>query len=100
MREEHLFILMCPKTQSALKIVDGKIVNGRIKEGLLINEAATHRYPIINYIPRFVPLENYAKASRFQWNKHRPPQYDDPPNFTTSTHRLAKHTKCGTKLHA
>src|ERR1041385_6119934 len=45
--------------------------------------------PIINNIPRFVSLENYADAFGRQWNKFRKTQLDSYTGTTLSRDRLA-----------
>lgn len=73
-------------------------MNGRIKEGLLIEPQSGNKYPIVNYIPRFVSLENYAASFGYQWNTHNRTQYDETSKFNTSSERFEKETQWGNKL--
>ena len=50
--------------------------NDRIKEGILSCNNCKSNFTIKNYIPRFVPSENYANSFGFQWNKHARVQID------------------------
>jgi SAM-dependent methyltransferase len=98
MREEQLNLLRCPKTQSLLTLVDARMVDGRIREGFLVNETSTYTYPIVNFIPRFVPRENYAESFGFQWNVHNRTQYDESSTFDASWERFVNETKWGSHL--
>ncbi len=74
------------------------MVNGRIKEGLLVEPGSGNQYFIVDYIPRFVPSENYAKSFGFQWNTHSQTQYDEISKHNTSKERFEKETKWGNDL--
>ncbi len=47
-----------------------------IRTGKLTCDGCGHRYPIQEYIPRFVPAENYASNFGLQWNRFRQTQLD------------------------
>lgn len=94
MNPDHLKYLVCPKTKQPLEIKFSTVVeNKRIKEGMLIEPAAGHEYPIVNYIPRFVSQDNYAKNFGIEWNIHSLTQYDEFSGFSVSKERLEKETK-------
>lgn len=98
MNFKYLSLLRCPKTNAALELKNEIIADGRIKEGILVELTSGNQYPIVNFIPRFVPLENYATGFGFQWNKHFRTQYDDTSSFNTSKQRFEKETKWGNDL--
>lgn len=47
-------------------------------------------YEIINNIPRFVPVENYASSFGLQWNTFRTTQLDSHTGLTISHDRLSR----------
>lgn len=60
MNPEHIIYLRCPKIKNELKLVIEEIVDGKVKSGSLIEPISNNKYPILNYIPRFVSLDNYT----------------------------------------
>jgi len=59
--------LRCPECSHALDLlVEAKDSKG-IKQGNLQCKKCDHLYGIVNYIPRFVPSDNYARNFAFQW---------------------------------
>jgi uncharacterized protein YbaR (Trm112 family) len=42
---------------------------GEIKSGTLVCRSCNTRYPIRNFIPRFVPDDGYAESFGKQWNR-------------------------------
>jgi SAM-dependent methyltransferase len=46
-----------------------------VKEGKLLCEYCARGYPVVNYIPRFVGSDAYAKSFSFQWMKFPKVQY-------------------------
>ena len=89
MRKAHLHILVCPKTKKPLefKTIEVEIAD-RVEKGVLIEPTSGNQYPILNYIPRFVPKENYAKSFGFQWNTHWQTQQDEYAQVDVSGHRF------------
>jgi len=98
MREEHLDLLVCPSTKNKLEFVDAVIKHGRIKEGKLREPVSGNEYHIVNFIPRFVPTENYASSFGLEWNIHRKTQYDVQSGHAISCERFEKETRWGWKL--
>ena len=47
-------------------------------------------FPLVNDIPRFVPLENYASSFGLQWNEYRTAQLDSQTELTISRDRLKR----------
>jgi SAM-dependent methyltransferase len=50
------------------------------------------RYPIVRYVPRFVPDEGYVEGFGLQWNIHRRTQYDLTSGMTMSEGRFFEET--------
>ncbi len=94
MKQEHIDYLVCPKTRSSLVLEDGAEEDqGRIKKGWLISDDGEHRYPIVNFIPRFVEKENYASNFGYQWDIHARTQYDRFTGCDASERRLFEETR-------
>ena len=94
MKEEHLKYLACPSCKGDLKIRRVQEENGlRIKTGSLQCSHCDEAYDVIGYIPRFVPLENYASGFGIEWTKHGRTQYDSYSSATVSEARLFRETR-------
>lgn len=93
MKTDHLKYLRCPKTKNDLYLKNETIENGRIKEGILYERSSNNEYPIVNFIPRFVPAENYASGFGFQWNLHNKTQFDEYSQINVSEKRFFDETK-------
>ncbi len=78
MKEKTTQFLSCPNCGSNLVLNDviTKETNGNIKEGDLKCVKCGEKYVIKNFIPRFVPKENYAKSFGLQWSIHSKTQID------------------------
>ncbi len=98
MRIEHLQYLRCPKTYQSLFLKSEVMVGGRIKEGILQTESGEHQYSIVDFIPRFVPQDNYASNFGLEWNTHAKTQYDDESRHQMSEKRLKNETKWAADL--
>ena len=75
MVKEHLEYLICPVCKGSLKLQKEIYEGDLIKEGVLSCNCAKE-YPIVNFIPRFVPKSNYADSFGFEWNMHKKTQFD------------------------
>ena len=98
MNPEHVKHLRCPKTKCKLDVEIGELENGKIKTGNLIALNNGKKYPIIDFIPRFVPEKNYAANFGIEWNIHNRTQFDDSSGFNVSEERFRHETKWGYKL--
>ena len=83
-----LDILVCPKCKSSLRLLDDYSGDFDIEDGGLECTACAATFPIINGIPRFVPVENYASSFGLQWNKFRTEQLDSVNGSTISKDRF------------
>jgi SAM-dependent methyltransferase len=81
MHIKFLEILRCPSTGSNL---DMEIIeqdnNGMIKSGFLISQDMQKKYPIIDYIPRFVNKEYYSESFGYEWKKWSKVQFESANN--------------------
>jgi SAM-dependent methyltransferase len=92
MHSEVLDILRCPQTGQRLLLSEPEYREERIRAGWLVSEDGKHRYPIRNFIPRFVPESNYADNFGLQWNKFPHTQLDSYSGFPISANRFWKVT--------
>jgi SAM-dependent methyltransferase len=91
MRVDLIEILRCPATGRPLRLIDADTVGGRVRSGWLVSEGAG-RYPIRDFIPRFVPASNYADNFGMQWNRFARTQLDSSSGRPISAERFWKAT--------
>ncbi len=91
MHPELLALLRCPATGEPLALEEPEYRDGRVHSGWLVSESE-HRYPIRDFIPRFVPESNYADNFGMQWNKFRQTQLDSYTGHSISADRFWKAT--------
>lgn len=91
MRTDLLAILRCPATGERLALDEPQYLDGQVHSGWLISESK-RRYPIREFIPRFVPESNYADNFGIQWNKFRQTQLDSFTGLAISADRFWKAT--------
>ena len=68
-------------------------VDGRIKQGKLVTPKNNEVVPIINFIPRFVPDNNYADNFGKQWNYFKKTQLDSCSKTKLTENRFYSGTK-------
>lgn len=68
------------------------MVGDQIESGHLACQACGLGYPVTNFIPRFVPPENYAKNFGFQWNRFPRTQLDSYSGVPISRDRFLRET--------
>lgn len=66
MNPKHIHLLACPACQAELSLTDAVFEEARIKSGKLSDKNG-HAFPIVDFIPRFVSIENYASNFSSQW---------------------------------
>jgi len=96
---EHLKHLVCPIDGSELCLENAEYADGRIQSGELVSAREGNTYPIADFIPRFVPNENYAKNFGFQWKSHAETQIDRFTNTSVSRDRFFQESRWESKLH-
>lgn len=82
MKERLLEVLACPEDGLPLTLRDPSFVD-EVKTGRLVCEGA-HEYPVVNYIPRFVPSDLYVGNFSKEWIIHRTTQYDSVSGIENS----------------
>lgn len=99
MKKEIVNLLVCPRCNSKIAIKSAaEGTNGEIREGVLYCITCKSEFPVQSYIPRFVPLENYAHSFGFQWNKHARTQIDKFSGISMSRDRFFQVTKWSENL--
>lgn len=94
MKNEDLNYLACPDCKGDLYIHSVERENkNEIEKGLLTCTICNQFYEVINYIPRFVPLSNYAKGFGLEWQLHGHTQYDSYTGVNVSEKRFFEETK-------
>jgi 2-polyprenyl-3-methyl-5-hydroxy-6-metoxy-1,4-benzoquinol methylase len=88
MRIELLDILRCPESGQPLRLEEAAWRGDRIASGWLTTGDRRHRYPVRDFVPRFVPESNYADNFGMQWNKFRNTQLDSHTGVPVSTNRF------------
>ncbi len=99
MRKKHLKYLVCPACQVQLLLSDIEAKDeDSIKSGVLICSKCGRRYSIENYIPRFVPSQNYASGFGLEWTIHARTQYDSYSGCDISETRFFNETRWSRNL--
>jgi SAM-dependent methyltransferase len=80
--------LLCPVTRSPLTLRDEVVDDHGVREGVLATEGTGRRYPIVNYVPRFVDSESYAHTFGKEWNIFSRLQLDSANGTTISRTRF------------
>jgi SAM-dependent methyltransferase len=89
MRPEDIALYRDPDSGSALVIAAvEEQIDGLIKTGTIATEDGSRRYPIREFVPRFVPHDNYARSFGLQWNRFRTVQLDSHTGLTLSKDRF------------
>ncbi|MFL5482612.1 MAG: class I SAM-dependent methyltransferase [Gemmatimonadaceae bacterium] len=92
MRSELLALLRCPGSLEELRIKDAEFEGEEIRSGWLVSKSGEKRYPITNFVPRFVAPSNYADSFGLQWNRFRKTQLDSYSGVPVSADRFWKAT--------
>lgn len=91
---KHLDILVDPESKAPLDLRDAKLEgSSRVRSGQLVEKQSGRSYPIVDFIPRFVSSENYAKGFGLQWNIHDVTQHDAFSGFPISQERFRNETR-------
>ena len=94
MKIQHLQYLACPQCAGDLEIASiGKQDGNSIQEGLLECVGCGATFDIMRYVPRFVPMDNYAAGFGYQWNRHAKTQYDSHSGTKISEERWFAETQ-------
>ncbi len=93
MRINHLKYLICLNCKKNLILDIKDNIDDRVKTGKLICRNCSINYPIINFIPRFVDLDNYANSFGLEWKIHSKTQFDSYNNTNVAENRFFNETK-------
>ena len=94
MRREHLRYLACPGCKAPFEVVGVSEEDQRgVRTGQLRCSECSVDYPIVRYVPRFVPPDNYASGFGLQWTKHARTQYDNHTGVPISETRFFTETR-------
>ena len=86
-----LDILRCPESGERLLFIESN--NDDLSHsGDFVSESGNFVYPVIDNIPRFVPVDNYSESFGIQWNLFRKTQLDSYSGISASRDRFWKAT--------
>ncbi len=92
MKLDLLEWLCCPDCAGNLRLEHVVEAHAEIESGQLICLACLKEFPVVNFVPRFVPKENYASNFGLQWNEFRQTQLDSYSGTSISRDRFIKQT--------
>jgi len=94
MKPELVAHLVCPECRASLKLSNERVgESGEIETGTLVCLGCAQQYPITNFIPRFVPVSNYAANFGWEWTVHAETQIDKFNGTTITKDRFFRETK-------
>lgn len=76
MKAELLDLIACPTCGEAFEIKDEQYSNGEVETGRLVCSGCEQALPIRDFIPRFVPSDEYTDAFAMEWNAFRTAHLD------------------------
>lgn len=88
MNYEIVPLLRCLDCGADLHIETAVETNGRVETGTLQCTRCTSNWPIVRFVPRFVPPENYAANFGIQWIRFRKTQLDSHSGLPISRQRF------------
>src|SRR5512140_1122203 len=90
MKQTLVQSLRCPVTGQPLQLTGAELEHERVRSGTLTTPDGAHQYPIVNYVPRFVPAANYAHSFGLQWNRFAETQLGSRSGTTVSRDRFLR----------
>lgn len=93
MKYELVPLLSCPSCTGSLTLSEPRESNSEVESGWLNCSGCQASYPIVRFIPRFVPAANYAANFGFQWNHFRQTQLDSYSGLPISRERFFQQSK-------
>ncbi len=96
MKLDQVPLLICPKSKKRLRCENAVMVGERIRSGILTD--GENRYPVVDYIPRFTPENNYCSSFSLEWEKHPEILYGKYSNYSVYKDRFYKETRWGNRL--
>lgn len=92
MKRQLLNLLCCPNCRGNLYLLEAHEASGEVESGQLTCDGCAQTFPIIRFVPRFVPAENYATSFGLQWNRFRRTQLDSSSGLPISRERFFRQT--------
>jgi uncharacterized protein YbaR (Trm112 family) len=92
MKHSLLELLCCPACKADLQLSEMSEKDGEVESGSLVCAGCEQAYPVVDFVPRFVPAENYASSFGFQWNRFRQVQLDSHTGQPISRDRFIRQT--------
>lgn len=94
MRESDVHYLLCPRCRGNLDLTTIAQREGEhIETAELTCRACSSTYPVVRFIPRFVPDDNYAANFGLEWSLHARTQYDSYSGRNVSEERFFNETR-------
>jgi len=75
LKREALGFLACPECGKDLSL-DTHDKGEEVESGLLSCGVCHARYPVVGFVPRFVPSDSYVRSFSMEWNIHAQTQLD------------------------
>jgi len=75
-KRQLLELIVCPDCGADLGVADERLADGEIESGRLECAGGGHRFPIEEFIPRFVERDDYADTFALEWNEFRTAHLD------------------------
>ncbi len=91
MRLEHLKLLRSPKNGKELTLIDSVMKDGKVFTGTLTD--GQNSFSVLDFIPRFSALSNYADSFSLQWGNHPDIMYELDTGLTLFEDRFWKETR-------
>jgi SAM-dependent methyltransferase len=88
MKPALLDLMSCPKCKGSFVLREAQTRDTEIERGRLECESCRAGYGIVDFIPRFVPRENYADNFTMQWRRFRRTQLDSHSGVPISARRF------------
>ena len=101
MKQTLISYLSCPECKGSLSLNSTNLVEkeGEIFSGNIACDNCLSKFPIINYIPRFVESENYSNSFGYQWNRFSSTQLDQNLGVPLSEERFKIETRWPNQMH-
>jgi len=77
-------LVVCPECKRSLSLTIKEIEHTEVKEGTLTCRGCSHKYPITNFIPRFVEDDGYTDSFSYEWQSHKQAQLDSVAGMNES----------------
>lgn len=88
MNRDLVPLLRCIECGADLQLHDPRESDGRVESGILRCGACAAEWPVVGFIPRFVPAETYTDNFGVQWRRFRRTQLDSHSGTSISQERF------------